>query len=44
MRSCLAEKPKGKFGKHSYTLEQFGVTEDEVRERYKDYREQYGFA
>lgn len=44
MRTCLAENPKGKFGKHSYTLEQFGVTADEVRERYKDYREQYGFA
>lgn len=44
MRRCLAENPKGRFGKHSYTLEQFGVTEGEVRERYKDYREQYGFA
>lgn len=44
MRACLNENPKGKHGKHSYTLEQFGVTEDEVRERYKDYREAYGFA
>lgn len=44
MRACLAENPKGKFGKHAYTLEQFGVTEDEVRERYKDYRAAYGFA
>ena len=44
MTACMAENPKGKFGKHSYTLEQFGVTEDEVKERYKDYREQYGFA
>ena len=44
MRTCLAENPKGKFGRHSYTLDQFGVTEDEVRTRYKDYREQYGFA
>ena len=44
MRACLAENPKGKFGKHSYTLEQFGVSEDEVRERYRDYREAYGFA
>lgn len=44
MNKCMAENPKGKFGKHSYTLEQFGVTEDEVKERYKDYREQYGFA
>ncbi len=44
MTACMTENPKGKFGKHSYTLEQFGVTEDEVKERYKDYREQYGFA
>lgn len=44
MKACMEENPKGKFGKHSYTLEQFGVSEDEVKERYKDYREQYGFA
>ncbi len=44
MQACLAANPKGKFGRHSYTLEQFGVSEDEVRERYRDYREQYGFA
>jgi len=44
MRGFMADNPKGKFGKHAYTLEQFGVTEDEVKERYKDYRQQYGFA
>ena len=44
MQACLAANPKGKFGKHTYTLEQFGVTEGEVLERYRDYREQYGFA
>lgn len=44
MAQFLTKNPKGKFGKHSYTLEQFGVTEDEVRERYREYREKYGFA
>lgn len=44
MQACMAQNPKGKFGKHSYTLEQFGVSEDEVRERYQSYREQHGFA
>ena len=44
MQACLAENPKGKFGKHEYTLEQFGVSADEVRERYRDYRAAHGFA
>ncbi|WP_231862655.1 sulfotransferase family protein [Sphingorhabdus sp. M41] len=44
MRACIAENPKGKHGKHKYTLEEFGVSEDEVRERYKDYRDRFGFA
>ena len=44
MRASIANNPQGKHGKHHYTLEEFGVSEDEVRERYKDYRESYGFA
>ncbi len=37
----LAENPANQHGKHSYALEDFGLTEDEVREVYQDYIETY---
>ncbi len=44
MRSFLAENPKGKFGKHDYMLEEFGLSAGMVRERFGDYCEKYGVA
>lgn len=37
IRHWLADNPAGKHGKHRYALEDYGVTEDEVREVYADY-------
>jgi hypothetical protein len=44
MRRFLVENPQGKHGKHSYTLEQFGLDPAEERERYRFYQEHYGVA
>lgn len=41
MVALLAENPQGKHGKHSYCLEEFGLTEAGVRARFKDYRDRY---
>lgn len=42
MRRLLAEKPKGKFGVHHYSLEEFGLSEAGVRAHFRDYCERYG--
>ncbi len=42
MRRFLAENPQGKHGKHSYTLEQFGLDRATERERFRFYQEYYG--
>lgn len=41
MKSYLDNNPKGKHGKHDYTLEEFGLTENMVRDRFSDYYAQY---
>ena len=41
IRHWLAENPAGKHGKHAYTLEDFGLTVDEIRDVYADYIETY---
>jgi hypothetical protein len=41
MVNLLAEQPKGKHGKHVYSLEEFGLTEAGVRAHYRDYCERY---
>jgi hypothetical protein len=38
----LAENPAGKHGTHRYALEDFGLTESDVRDVYADYIETYG--
>lgn len=38
----LRDKPKGKFGKHEYSLEEYGLSEDLVRSTYADYIKAYG--
>jgi hypothetical protein len=37
----LRENPKDKFGKHRYSLEQFGMTLEEETKRYAAYRERF---
>jgi hypothetical protein len=44
MSDFLAENPPGKHGKHSYTLEQFGLDPSAERDRYRFYQEYYGVA
>jgi hypothetical protein len=44
MERLLAEKPKGKHGAHHYSLEEFGLTESEVRAHFRDYCERYNIA
>lgn len=42
MRRFLAAHPKDRFGRHRYSLEQFGLDPDRVRRDYRDYRERFG--
>jgi Sulfotransferase family len=37
MRAWLADHPQGKFGRHTYALEEFGLSEDQVRGEFADY-------
>ena len=41
MRRWLAENPQGKHGVHRYSLEQFGLDPEQVRERFSAYIEDY---
>lgn len=41
VRRWLQENPAGKHGKHSYSLDDFGLTEDDIREVYGAYIETY---
>ncbi len=40
----LANKPKGKFGKHDYTFDRFGLDPDQVRNEFGAYVEHYNIA
>ena len=42
IRRYVANKPKGKFGAHAYTPEQWGFDLQEVRERARPYTDHYG--
>lgn len=42
MRAFLAQNPKDKHGRHSYTLDQFGLEAEEERARYSTYSERFG--
>ncbi|MEN8158808.1 MAG: sulfotransferase [Myxococcota bacterium] len=44
IRRYLADKPKGKFGVHSYTPEEWGYTADGLRKRLAPYIEHFGVA
>jgi Sulfotransferase family len=42
IRSYLAEKPRGKFGVHKYTPEEWGFTRDELRQSLAPYVSHFG--
>ena len=44
IRAYLREKPKGKFGQHAYTLEEYGLDEETVAQTYADYVSHYAIA
>ncbi len=44
MQAYMGDNPKGKLGKHSYALEDYGLSREQVRERYRDYCERYRIA
>ena len=41
MHAYMADNQKGKHGKHSYDLAEYGLTREGVHERFKDYIERY---
>lgn len=41
MQAVLDENPQGKHGKHRYSLEDYGLTRDEVYDRFGDYIARY---
>lgn len=44
IRAYLRDKPKGKFGKHQYSLEEYGLDEQTVASTYAAYVDYYGIA
>ena len=42
MSNYITNRPREKFGKHKYTAEQFGFTEEEYAPLFKDYIERFG--
>lgn len=41
MERYMADNPKGKHGRHEYSLEDYGLSRDGVHERFADYIERY---
>jgi len=37
----MAEKPRGRFGKHEHHLDQYGISEDEVADRFSAYIDRF---
>ena len=44
IRAWAAANPQGKHGGHRYTPERFGLSEEEIDERFAAYRERFGVA
>jgi hypothetical protein len=42
MKRYLKENPQNKYGKHNYTLEEFGLDEQKIKEKYGPYCERFG--
>ncbi|MBW2500614.1 MAG: hypothetical protein JRF61_25305, partial [Deltaproteobacteria bacterium] len=41
IRDFRAAHPPGRHGRHAYSLEQWGLDADEIRERFRPYLETY---
>ena len=41
MAAWMQENPQDRFGRHRYTLDQFGLDANELREQFADYAERY---
>ncbi|MFT5481367.1 MAG: hypothetical protein ACI9GW_000008 [Halieaceae bacterium] len=41
MNRYIQDNPKGKHGSHAYSLEDYGLNKEQIRERYKDYCERF---
>ncbi len=44
MNAYMAANPKGKHGRHTYSLEDYGLTAEQVRARYREYCERFSIA
>jgi hypothetical protein len=44
MRAWLDDNPQGKFGKHEYGLEQYGLSKDQLSPRFERYLSRYDVA
>jgi hypothetical protein len=42
IRSYVANRPQGTFGKHAYSADSFGIDEQALRERMRPYTDHYG--
>ena len=41
MHAFRADNPQGKHGEHRYALDQWGLSSDEIRERFRGYIERF---
>jgi len=41
MEDFMKNNPRDKHGTHRYTLEMFGLTQEEVRQRFSNYMQRY---
>lgn len=44
MQTYMQNNPQGKHGRHTYALEDYGLTKEQIRARYKDYCERFRIA
>jgi hypothetical protein len=44
MRIYLENNKQGKYGRHKYSLEEYGFKKESIYQEYKDYMEHYGFG
>ena len=44
MRQWLAKNPQGKHGRHRYSLEQFGLSREQVAKQFASYYQRYGMT
>jgi hypothetical protein len=44
MQAHVDANPKGKHGRHAYALEEWGLSAEAVRERFRPYSERFGLA